>query len=219
MKDRFMFFYNFKQTADNLPDELRLKFYDALTAYAFVGEEPDEPIIRALVRAFKPSLDKEERRGGNHNPTGQNGQSEVKDGQNRSKLVKVGQSEKISAQSEVKDGQNGQTFLETETETETEAEDTYTDFSDKSSKSGMCVTDDSTAVKKTQKFIPPTVEEVSAYCLERGSGVNPERFVDFYTSKGWMIGKSKMKDWRAAVRNWERETPRNTETNTFGDYL
>ena len=195
MKDRFMFFYNFKQTADNLPDELRLKFYDALTAYAFVGEEPDEPIIRALVSAFKPSLDKEERRGGNHNPTGQNGQSEVKD------------------------GQNGQTFLETETETETEAEDTYTDFSDKSSKSGMCVTDDSTAVKKTQKFIPPTVGEVSAYCLERGSGVNPERFVDFYTSKGWMIGKSKMKDWRAAVRNWERETPRNTETNTFGDYL
>jgi predicted phage replisome organizer len=53
-------------------------------------------------------------------------------------------------------------------------------------------------------FIPPTVEEVSTYCTERGNSVDAEAFVDFYASKGWMIGKNKMKDWKAAVRTWEQ---------------
>lgn len=57
---------------------------------------------------------------------------------------------------------------------------------------------------KTQKFIPPTVEEVRAYCNERHNGIDPEEFVSFYESKGWMIGKNKMKDWKAAIRTWEK---------------
>ena len=56
------------------------------------------------------------------------------------------------------------------------------------------------------RFIPPTLEEVSAYCKERNNNVNPERFIDFYESKGWLVGKSKMKDWKASVRTWERDT-------------
>ena len=55
------------------------------------------------------------------------------------------------------------------------------------------------------RFVPPTVEEVAAYCKERGNNVDPEQFVDFYSSKGWMIGKNKMKDWKAAVRTWEKD--------------
>jgi len=54
------------------------------------------------------------------------------------------------------------------------------------------------------RFIPPTLEEVSAYCTERNNGIDPERFIDFYESKGWMVGKNKMKDWKAAVRSWEK---------------
>lgn len=50
----------------------------------------------------------------------------------------------------------------------------------------------------------PTVEEVRAYCDERCNSVDPQAFVDFYESKGWVVGKSPMKDWRAAVRTWER---------------
>lgn len=56
-----------------------------------------------------------------------------------------------------------------------------------------------------KKFIPPTVEEVSAYCIERGNAVDAESFINFYSSKGWMVGKNKMKDWKAAVRTWERK--------------
>lgn len=54
------------------------------------------------------------------------------------------------------------------------------------------------------KFIPPSLEDVRAYCTERGNNVDAQRFVDYYASKGWTVGKSPMKDWKAAVRNWER---------------
>lgn len=56
------------------------------------------------------------------------------------------------------------------------------------------------------KFKPPTLEEVKAYCSERNNGVDAQRFIDFYTSKGWMIGKNPMKDWKAAVRTWEKNS-------------
>jgi len=61
------------------------------------------------------------------------------------------------------------------------------------------------SLKEKGKFIPPTIEEVEVYCNERGNGVDAEKFVDFYTSKGWMVGSNKMKDWKAAVRTWERK--------------
>jgi hypothetical protein len=58
---------------------------------------------------------------------------------------------------------------------------------------------------RTKRFVPPTVEEVAQYCFERMSKVDPQRFVDYYTSNGWMVGKNKMKDWKAAVRTWDQK--------------
>jgi hypothetical protein len=66
------------------------------------------------------------------------------------------------------------------------------------------------------RFVPPTVPEVQAYCLERKNNVNAEQFVDFYTSKGWKVGNNPMKDWKACVRTWERnrkDTPTSTTSN------
>ena len=54
-------------------------------------------------------------------------------------------------------------------------------------------------------FSPPTVEEVRAYCTEKGYDIDPDRFVDYYTSNGWKVGKNPMKDWKAAVRSWSRK--------------
>lgn len=62
--------------------------------------------------------------------------------------------------------------------------------------------------KAAPAFHPPTVEEVKAYCLERKNKVDAVRFVDYYTANGWKVGKNPMKDWRAAVRTWERDEPR-----------
>ena len=56
-----------------------------------------------------------------------------------------------------------------------------------------------------KKFRKPTLEEVTAYCEERQNGIDPARFIDFYESKGWKIGKTPMKDWKAAVRTWEKQ--------------
>lgn len=67
-----------------------------------------------------------------------------------------------------------------------------------------------------RRFTPPTLEEVKAYCEEYGKMIECERFVDYYESKGWMIGKNKMKDWKAAVRNWARgHMWRGTKTPLF----
>lgn len=58
--------------------------------------------------------------------------------------------------------------------------------------------------KGASRFVKPSLQEVRDYCLERGNTVDPETFVDFYESKGWKIGNQPMKDWKAAVRTWER---------------
>ena len=58
--------------------------------------------------------------------------------------------------------------------------------------------------KPLARFAPPTVEEVAQYCRERGNGINPQTFIDFYSSKGWRVGNTPMKDWKACVRTWEQ---------------
>ena len=66
---------------------------------------------------------------------------------------------------------------------------------------GKCSLNDS---KPSKRFTPPTLDEVKAYCTERKNNVDPQRFIDHYESNGWYVGKNPMKDWKAAVRNWER---------------
>ena len=59
-------------------------------------------------------------------------------------------------------------------------------------------------MEKRKRFQPPTVDDVAAYCDERGNNIDPQHFVDYYAARGWMIGKNHMKDWKAAVRTWEK---------------
>jgi hypothetical protein len=59
-------------------------------------------------------------------------------------------------------------------------------------------------------FKPPTVEEIRAHCATRDNSVDADKFHAFYESKGWMIGKNKMKNWQAAVRTWEQNQPQDT---------
>jgi len=69
-----------------------------------------------------------------------------------------------------------------------------------------------------KRFIKPTLEEIKAYCAERRNTVSPEKFLDYYEANGWRVGRNPMKDWRAAVRTWEKneaafapKTPRDFE--------
>lgn len=106
-QDRFMFFANFAEAIQELPEEEHAEAYKAICEYGIYGILPKNKTLKGMCIMSMPSLFKKERRGGNHNPKGKNQHSdgEVKE-------VKTGQ----SGQS----GQTGQSFLETETETETE---------------------------------------------------------------------------------------------------
>lgn len=68
--------------------------------------------------------------------------------------------------------------------------------------------------RKRSSFSPPTIEEVKAYVSEKKFCIDAERFYDFYESKNWYIGKNKMKDWKAAARNWDREEKERKKTKT-----
>ena len=59
---------------------------------------------------------------------------------------------------------------------------------------------------KVKRFVKPTIEEVSDYCDERNNDVDAEKFYDYYSSNGWKVGKNSMKDWKASVRTWEKNT-------------
>ena len=171
-----MFYRNF---FDSVPKSLRKEFCYALAAYVFDEELPEDEIVRMMVNLVAPSLNKSEmKRGGNNNPSGKN-QHSVK--------AEVKAEVKDEVKDEVKSGQTGQSF-KTKTETETETK-----------------TETLSARGREKDFSPPTVEEAQAYIAEQGYSVDAERFVDFYTAKGWKIGKNPMKDWKAAVRGWERD--------------
>lgn len=71
-------------------------------------------------------------------------------------------------------------------------------------------------ISKRKNFTPPTIDEIAEYCRERKNNVSPEKFFDFYESKGWMVGKNKMKDWKAAVRTWEKHD-KNERGNKNGE--
>ena len=63
-------------------------------------------------------------------------------------------------------------------------------------------------------FVKPSISQIKDYCKERNNGIDAERFFDYYESKGWLVGKSPMKDWKAAVRNWENRTT--SQDNSYG---
>ena len=68
--------------------------------------------------------------------------------------------------------------------------------------------------EKSRRFTPPSLQQVNEYIQEKGLTLNGENFIDFYSSKGWMVGKNKMKDWRAAIRTWARREQAQIKSRT-----
>lgn len=66
-----------------------------------------------------------------------------------------------------------------------------------------------------KKFQKPTIEEIKSYCLERNNSINPIQFFDYYESKGWLIGKNPMKDWKACIRTWEQNKNKYNNNTTI----
>lgn len=185
-RTQFTFYASFFDAVSRIKKKAdRADAYDAICAYALREEDPDfSKMSDAAQIAFlliKPNLDSSRRKA----KSGKDGGSKKANGkQNVSKQeANCKQEERESEKEKEKEGE-----IENECYPPTPL-------------SGGA---------KAKRFIPPTVDEVAAYCQERGNGLDPETFVDFYASKGWMVGKNPMKDWKAAVRTWERSEGRGT---------
>lgn len=183
-----MFYKNFLTAIEQLDESEQAEACFALCKYGITGELPENPIFKMFCVGVSASIQKYDGRGGKRYGAGRkpNDFKRLCDNQKNQNNQKNQKNQ---------NNQNAQTETETETETETkaktESESEEKELSIESS-------------KKKGVFKKPTVEDVSAYCKERGNSVDPESFYDFYQSKGWRIGKEPMKDWKAAVRTWEK---------------
>jgi hypothetical protein len=183
-RKQFTFYESFASALGRIKSKTaRCDAYDAICSYALYGREPDlDSLPDAAAIAFeliRPTLDTSKRKAQNGLRGGS--KTEANDKQTESK-AEANRKQTVSEKENEKEGE-----IEKEKENEIEIEN-------------ECY-----IARTRSRFAPPTLAEVSAYCNERGNHVDPERFVDFYTSNGWKVGKNSMKDWKAAVRTWEKD--------------
>lgn len=173
-------FVDYLDAIEPLGDAERGRLFTSLLTYARTGEAPqlggNERFLFPMMRA---QLDRD--------IAAMAGVSEA-----RSKAAKASKSSKCEQMQQMQQMQANAANADKSSKDKDKDEDKDKD----DDKKGNCA--------REARFTPPSIVEVAAYCQERGNGVDASRFVDFYSSKGWMVGKSKMKDWKAAVRNWER---------------
>lgn len=179
-RTQFTFYESFFKAISRIKKSAdRAAAYDAICAYALYGIEPDiDRMPDAAAIAFelsKPNLDASKRKAISGKAGGQAKQ-------NGSKAEANGKQNASKTQANEKQEQNA-------SEKENEKEN-------KKEKENECYI--------RARFTAPTFAQVAEYCRERGNRVDPQRFLDYYTANGWKVGKNPMKDWKAAVRTWEK---------------
>lgn len=185
---QFTFYRSYYDAIQALPKKDQAAVLLAICAYALDSEEPKlSGTAKAIFTLVRPTLD--------------TGRRKAMGGKNGSPSKDNGKMDERCGKDSVKE-KEGEKEKEVEGEIEIENE---------------CSLPLTPLSGERRVFTPPSVGEVGQYCAERCNGIDPQAFVDFYASKGWMIGKNKMKDWKAAVRTWERDPRRVQEQqNKFG---
>ena len=222
--DGFFMFSSIYDAAQNLPDEQRLKFYDAIFRNRFDGAnlESDDQIVAFGLQLIAPTLEKQDR-GAEAGRKGaerrwQRGASSTADAEQK-EPEKHPNDDPNGSPNKVPNGVPNSTPMSTPNTTRDKGQG----IKDK----GLYVSDNAPArVRETsqdpeevetaenvvdtvdkpkrQTFKPPTTADVYEYAEEAGLQIDAEAFCDFYASKNWMVGRTKMKDWKAAARNWAR---------------
>lgn len=193
-RKQFTWYRSYYDALKEIPAEEFRAIVLAVCAYALDGEEPElSGVARAIFTLIRPTLEVGRSKAENRSRTEQTSISAEQTG-NRPEQTK-----NKPEQTENKRKQTGnkpeQTRKEKEKEKEREKESENDSYCSPPPPSGP------------KRFVPPTLAEVQSYVAERQSPVDPQGFIDFYASKGWMVGKTPMKDWKAACRNaetWER---------------
>lgn len=191
MKETFIIYAENEENVNDLTDEQAGKLFKALfRANAGDETEPDDVAVRMVYRTIRNQIRR----------------TNDKYEETRKTRSDAGKKGAESRWGDGKNGKNGKAIFA-------------------NGKNGLPVPVPVPVVKETtpkgvvkkSRFAPPTPEQVSEYCKEKGyTNVDAERFVAFYESKGWMVGKNKMTDWKAAVRNWNRSERPEKSTKPTG---
>jgi hypothetical protein len=193
-RKQFTWYRSYYDALKEIPAEEFRAIVLAVCAYALDGEEPElSGVARAIFTLIRPTLEVGRSKAENRSRAEQMVPSTEQTG-NRPEQTK-NKPEQTQNKRKQTDNKPEQTRKEKEKEKEREKE---------SENDSYCSPPPTSAPKR---FVPPTLAEVQSYVAERQSPVDPQGFIDFYASKGWMVGKTPMKDWKAACRNaetWER---------------
>jgi hypothetical protein len=193
-RKQFTWYRSYYDALKEIPAEEFRAIVLAVCAYALDGEEPElSGVARAIFTLIRPTLEVGRSKAENRSRAEQTSLSAEQDSNKREQAEnKPEQTENKRKQT---DNKPEQTRKEKEKEKEREKESENDSYCSPPPPSGP------------KRFVPPTLAEVQSYVAERQSPVDPQGFIDFYESKGWMVGKTPMKDWKAACRNaetWER---------------
>jgi len=183
----FLYYTDWAEAMLSLPDDLRLKIDDAIKRYVLYGEEPDDNYVKySMYSMMRIKIEKDteayaERCKAISEARSEAGKNHKGNQYTRFKMEQMEQMEQME--------------LDTDTVTDT----------NKPLQRKTLLTESKKESTKRTAFVPPSLDEISAYISEKGYSVDAERFFNFYESKGWMVGKTKMKKWKNAVANWEKD--------------
>lgn len=193
-RKQFTWYRSYYDALKELPAEEFRDIVLAVCAYALDGEETElSGVARAIFTLIRPTLEVGRSKAENRSRAEQTPLSAEQTG-NKPEQTK-NKPEQTQNKRKQTDNKPEQTRKEKEKEKEREKESENDSYCSPPPPSGP------------KRFVPPTLAEVQSYVAERQSPVDPQGFIDFYASKGWMVGKTPMKDWKAACRNaetWER---------------
>ncbi|MEG1805924.1 MAG: DUF6291 domain-containing protein [Clostridia bacterium] len=210
MKNSFILYYDYATHFELLSDEELGKLLRAIMRYEKDGSESEiGGMVKMAFSFIKKQLDDDKRK--YEEKCDINKANALKGG--RPKLQAVAESEsnrtdKNESENNRTDNENNRTVI-----AETERLKTKPKKPDNDNDNDNDITIKESVREKAFRFSPPTVGEVETFCSEQQIEVDANRFVNFYESKGWLVGKVKMKDWKAALRGWEsRNNPTSKPT-------
>jgi len=196
-KDSFIFYKSFKEAIDLCPPEVKLSIYEAIAEYALTEHEPTLTDSTALLcwKLIRPQLEANWRRYRN----GQAGGA-PKGNRNAAKQPKENNQETTDKQPT-----NNQAGTDPEPDKQANVNVNVKGKENGKVKEKEDKGETQSVTPVRVRFTAPEVSEVEDYCRERANGIDAHEFVDYYTANGWkQKGGNPIKDWKAAVRTWER---------------
>ena len=211
MRNTVIFYNEWYETIKELSDEERLKVYDAIMQFAFEEVEPTDRFVKAATALIFKGIKRTW------------AQYDEKCERNRQNVMarwrkRIEAADATTANDSIRSNTTA-TNNDSNYDNENDNDNEPTIVGDKEKEKTSNEVKKKVASTQVRRFVKPTPSEVQAYCDERGNGISGEAFCNFYESKGWLIGKSPMKDWKAAVRTWEAKDGRSKPKNAKGQQL